>query len=178
MQAFRDALRHLRRLGEVRRTSFLYETAPMYVTDQATFLNAACLLRTSLSPERLLRELKAIEAAVGRQQSYRNGPRLIDVDIILYGNHTVHTADLEVWLRTLCIAAFQRCRSPTLNLCVPSPYVMTYLCRFLTRGCMNVPLCCARCATSTRRCATPRGTTASRSCWRRCRRRQPRTCAG
>ena len=96
VQAFRDALRHLRRLGEVRRTSFLYETAPMYVTDQATFLNAACLLRTSLSPELLLRELKAIEAAVVRKQSFRNGPRLIDVDIILYGNRTVCTEDLEV----------------------------------------------------------------------------------
>ena len=96
VEAFREALQHLRRLGKVACTSFLYETPPMYVTDQATFLNAACHLQTSLSPEQLLIELKNIETIIGRKQSFRNGPRLIDVDIILYGNHSIDTPHLQI----------------------------------------------------------------------------------
>ena len=96
VEAFREALQHLRRLGKVACTSFLYETPPMYVTDQATFLNAACHLQTSLSPEQLLMELKNIETIIGRKQSFRNGPRLIDVDIILYGNHSIDTPHLQI----------------------------------------------------------------------------------
>ena len=96
VEAFREALQHLRRLGKVTCTSFLYETPPMYVTDQATFLNAACHLQTSLSPDQLLKELKNIETTIGRKQSFRNGPRLIDVDIILYGNHSIDTPHLQI----------------------------------------------------------------------------------
>ena len=65
-------------------TSFLYETKPMYVMDQPSFLNAAVELETELEPMELLRELKKIEEKVGREESFRNGPRLIDLDILLY----------------------------------------------------------------------------------------------
>jgi 7,8-dihydro-6-hydroxymethylpterin-pyrophosphokinase (HPPK) len=58
--AFKDAIAQLRLLGEVKSTSFLYETPPMYVTDQEKFLNAACHLRTSLRPEQLLSALQSI----------------------------------------------------------------------------------------------------------------------
>lgn len=60
VEAFRDALTQLRLLGDVTRTSFLYQTPPMYVTDQEKFLNAACHLRTSLNPDELLVALKSI----------------------------------------------------------------------------------------------------------------------
>ncbi|KAI0267364.1 Dihydropteroate synthase [Gloeopeniophorella convolvens] len=63
-------------------TSFLYETAPMYVTDQPSFLNCACIIKTSLLPETLLKLLKDIERAVGRVPSIRNGPRAVDLDIL------------------------------------------------------------------------------------------------
>ncbi|KAJ1816974.1 trifunctional dihydropteroate synthetase, partial [Coemansia sp. RSA 2599] len=66
-------------------TSFLYETAPMYVTDQPAFLNGACLVKTELEPMQLLDALQAIEAKMGRDYSmYRNGPRVIDLDILFY----------------------------------------------------------------------------------------------
>ena len=58
--AFKDAIAQLRLLGEVKCTSFLYETPPMYVTDQEKFLNAACHLRTSLRPDQLLTALQSI----------------------------------------------------------------------------------------------------------------------
>ncbi|KAJ1948188.1 trifunctional dihydropteroate synthetase, partial [Linderina pennispora] len=72
------ALLHLAALPESRlvETSFLYETAPMYVADQPAFLNAACRLTTRLEPLALLDELKRIEAEMGRDFSViRNGPR-------------------------------------------------------------------------------------------------------
>ena len=91
-------------------TSFLYQTAPMYVTDQPSFVNGACLVcfhsfryerwsfttplfqvRTNLLPVTLLQVLKRIEARVGRVPSFRNGPRAIDLDIILYEDEVIDT---------------------------------------------------------------------------------------
>ncbi|KAF7292863.1 Folic acid synthesis protein [Mycena indigotica] len=72
-------------------TSFLYETAPMYVTEQPSFLNCACLIHTNLEPLDLLKFLKLIEELVGRVPSIRNGPRAIDLDIVFYGNRVVDT---------------------------------------------------------------------------------------
>ncbi|KAF9467713.1 Dihydropteroate synthase-like protein [Collybia nuda] len=76
-------------------TSFLYETAPMYVTDQPSFINCACLIETNLSPVELLKFLKHIELAVGRVPSIRNGPRAVDLDVILYGNTILDTRPLQ-----------------------------------------------------------------------------------
>ena len=61
----------------------------MYVTDQPSFLNAAVELETQLKPMQLLEELKKIEDQVGREDSFRNGPRLIDLDILLYDDREV-----------------------------------------------------------------------------------------
>ncbi|KAF9653694.1 Dihydropteroate synthase [Thelephora ganbajun] len=72
-------------------TSFLYETTPMYVTDQPSFVNGACLVETNLLPVTLLQVLKRIEAHVGRVPSFRNGPRAIDLDIILYDDDVIDT---------------------------------------------------------------------------------------
>ncbi|KAJ1945709.1 trifunctional dihydropteroate synthetase [Linderina macrospora] len=78
-------------------TSFLYETAPMYVTDQPAFLNSACLLRTALEPLALLDELKRIEAEMGRDFSmFRNGPRVIDLDILFYDELVMATERLTI----------------------------------------------------------------------------------
>ncbi|KAF9530613.1 Dihydropteroate synthase-like protein [Crepidotus variabilis] len=65
-------------------TSFLYETQPMYVADQPSFINGACLIETDIAEATLLRLLKRIEKEVGRVPSERNGPRAIDLDIIFY----------------------------------------------------------------------------------------------
>ena len=67
-------------------TSKLYETPPMYVTDQSTFLNAVVEISTDLSPEDLLKALKNIEITVGRTVTKRNGPRVVDCDILTYAD--------------------------------------------------------------------------------------------
>jgi 2-amino-4-hydroxy-6-hydroxymethyldihydropteridine diphosphokinase len=88
-----DRLSHLqtaidRLATEVRLTgaSDVYETVPMYVTDQPSFLNAAVRIETELSPQALLSLLKRIEREVGRQTRPRYGPREADLDLISYGN--------------------------------------------------------------------------------------------
>jgi 7,8-dihydro-6-hydroxymethylpterin-pyrophosphokinase len=96
-------------------TSALYETEPMYVEDQDPFLNGVCevsnysalsdwdrilklphQLETGLSPGELLDRLQAIEKLMGRVKVIENGPRNIDLDILLYKNQVVDTERLQV----------------------------------------------------------------------------------
>ncbi|KAM6501277.1 Dihydropteroate synthase-like protein [Amanita muscaria] len=76
---------------DVLNTSFLYETSPMYVTDQPAFLNCACVIETDLKPLKLLALLKTIEDQVGRVPSQRFGPRAVDLDIVFYDDKVVDT---------------------------------------------------------------------------------------
>ncbi|KAJ7291128.1 Dihydropteroate synthase-like protein [Mycena rebaudengoi] len=75
----------------VTNTSFMYESAPMYITDQPSFINCACVIETNLAPFQLLKLLKTIETTVGRVPSIRNGPRAVDLDIILYDDAVIDT---------------------------------------------------------------------------------------
>lgn len=92
----RTALAALATLGEVEAVSAVYETAPLYVTDQPAFLNMAARLRTELAPRALLAELKRMEAELGRVASVRYGPRLIDLDILFYDSRVVDEPDLGI----------------------------------------------------------------------------------
>ena len=81
---------------ELCRPSSLYETDPVGLKDQPRFLNAVALVRSSLSPSRLLRSLLAIEQEHGRQRPIPDGPRTLDLDLLLYGTRVVADADLQV----------------------------------------------------------------------------------
>lgn len=85
------AYRRLRssQIGEIVSTSGLYETAPEYVLDQPKFLNGALHLKTTLQPLPLLRALKALEKDIGRVAGQRWGPRLIDLDLIMYDDRVL-----------------------------------------------------------------------------------------
>lgn len=63
-----------------------YRTLPWGIEEQPEFLNLVVGLRTALEPAELLRETQAIESALGRVRSVRNGPRTIDVDLLLFGD--------------------------------------------------------------------------------------------
>ncbi|HVW11225.1 MAG TPA: 2-amino-4-hydroxy-6-hydroxymethyldihydropteridine diphosphokinase [Bryobacteraceae bacterium] len=78
------------------RASSLYETAPMGLTDQPWFLNQVAEFETALLPLRLLHRIHRIENELGRVRTVVNGPRTVDIDIILYGNAIVRTAELEI----------------------------------------------------------------------------------
>ena len=82
---------------EVAAASSFIETEPVGgPPGQGLFLNAAARLETTLEPEALLGELKAIERRLGRRQGPRWGPREIDLDLLLWGDRTVETADLVI----------------------------------------------------------------------------------
>jgi len=91
---------------EVEAVSSWYETEPVGVTDQPGFLNLAVAATTSLDPSELLRLAKHIEEQIGRKPTYRWGPRLIDIDILLYGDHVVEGPDLTIPHRELAQRAF------------------------------------------------------------------------
>ncbi|GAA5827441.1 hypothetical protein JCM3770_005838 [Rhodotorula araucariae] len=75
-------------------TSFMYESEAMYHEEQDKFLNAAVKIQTSLTPTELLHACKAVEEALGRDFStFRNGPRVIDLDILLYDEVVLDTRE-------------------------------------------------------------------------------------
>ena len=76
--------------------SALYRTAPVGYTDQPDFINAAVHIETSLSPMVLLRVLNQIEAEFGRERSFQNAPRTLDLDLLLYGGAGIDSARLTV----------------------------------------------------------------------------------
>jgi 2-amino-4-hydroxy-6-hydroxymethyldihydropteridine diphosphokinase len=76
--------------------SGLYRTAPIGYANQPDFLNCVGKLDTALEPHALLRNLQQIEQDLGRVRSFRNAPRTIDLDLLLYGDEIVDTRDLVV----------------------------------------------------------------------------------
>ena len=76
--------------------SSIYETEPWAVADQPNFLNIVAAFATTLTPVDLLALCKDVEAQIGRTESYRWGPRLIDVDILLYGDQVVSIPDPDL----------------------------------------------------------------------------------
>jgi 2-amino-4-hydroxy-6-hydroxymethyldihydropteridine diphosphokinase len=81
---------------ELHRVSPVYETEPWGYTDQPTFLNQVAEVDSVLAPLELLDELKHIEEEMGREPTFRYGPRLIDLDILLYNNIVYNRAGLII----------------------------------------------------------------------------------
>jgi 2-amino-4-hydroxy-6-hydroxymethyldihydropteridine diphosphokinase len=88
----------LSELGRVVRRSRLYSTAPVGLADQPRFVNAAVSLETELSPRKLLDALLGIERDFGRDRTNAipNGPRTLDLDILLYGQQVLREPGIEV----------------------------------------------------------------------------------
>jgi len=76
--------------------SHVYETPPWGYTDQPAFLNMAVRVETDLEPGGLLGYLKQLEARLGREPSFRNGPRRIDLDILFYDDLVLDEPGLSI----------------------------------------------------------------------------------
>lgn len=96
VENLRAALQALLKIVEIQAVSAVYETPPWGVTDQPAFLNMAVQGQTELDPPTLLRELKRLEVELGRKPNFRYGPRLIDLDILFYGEKIVALDNLSV----------------------------------------------------------------------------------
>jgi len=90
------AIKLLAEKVELKRVSSFYETEPIGYPDQPRFLNAVIEVATSLGPLQILSLVKGIEVTMGRETSFRNAPRPIDVDILFYGERVIETPQLEI----------------------------------------------------------------------------------
>lgn len=100
------ALQELAAIATIEQVSAVYDTAPMHYTSQPRFHNIVCQAETALTPIALLREAKAIERRLGRQPGPRYGPRVIDIDILLYGQIVLDTPELTIPHARLAERAF------------------------------------------------------------------------
>lgn len=80
---------------QLQRISSLYRTRPVDAAGP-DYLNAAALLTTSLEPEALLGLLQSLEQQAGRERPYRNAPRTLDLDLLLYGQRVLNTDHLTL----------------------------------------------------------------------------------
>ena len=92
----RAALAELGGLGVVRRTSSFYGTEPVGAVEQGWFVNAVAELETKLAPRELLAGMRKIEDRAGRQRTVPQGPRTLDLDLLLYENEVIVSKDLTV----------------------------------------------------------------------------------
>jgi 2-amino-4-hydroxy-6-hydroxymethyldihydropteridine diphosphokinase len=92
-----DALKKLQRRDlRLRRASSLYETEPMSFANQPWFLNQVVEFETELHPRQLLERVHRIEHQLGRKRTIPNGPRTIDIDIVLFEDGEMKTPELEI----------------------------------------------------------------------------------
>jgi 2-amino-4-hydroxy-6-hydroxymethyldihydropteridine diphosphokinase len=80
----------------VKKRSSVYETPPWGFEDQTAFLNQVLMVETYLDPEMLLGHLKRLETALGRETSFTNGPRLIDIDILFFDDLILNEASITI----------------------------------------------------------------------------------
>jgi 2-amino-4-hydroxy-6-hydroxymethyldihydropteridine diphosphokinase len=93
----REAIAALPAAGvRVKKVSSLYETEPVDLREQPWFLNCVVEGQTDVAAPELLRSLREIETRMGSKKLVAKGPRLMDMDILLYGSETIDTPDLQV----------------------------------------------------------------------------------
>jgi len=93
-----EAVQRIGGLGEVRAVSSFFDTEPVGFLEQPRFLNGALVLETELEPVELMRELLGVERAMGRERegAIAKGPRVIDLDLLLYGDVVMSTEELTL----------------------------------------------------------------------------------
>jgi 2-amino-4-hydroxy-6-hydroxymethyldihydropteridine diphosphokinase len=96
LEFFQRTLDSIKSIAKLERVAPIYETEPWGITDQPRFLNTVAEAKTHLEPIELLMMIKTIEKTLGRKSTLRNGPRVIDMDILLYGSQQVSLPELEI----------------------------------------------------------------------------------
>lgn len=92
--------------SRVTRSSSLYRTAPLGITEQPEFINAVAALETSLAPESLLEALLDLETRFGRIRAEKDGPRVLDLDLLLYNDQQLSLPRLTLPHPRLHLRAF------------------------------------------------------------------------
>jgi 2-amino-4-hydroxy-6-hydroxymethyldihydropteridine diphosphokinase len=92
----KKALRLMGERVEIVKVSSVYDTNPVGVGEQPRFLNLMCRVNTDIGPVQMLSLIKGIESSMGRDLSLKDAPRVIDIDIILYGDTIMEAPDLII----------------------------------------------------------------------------------
>jgi 2-amino-4-hydroxy-6-hydroxymethyldihydropteridine diphosphokinase len=82
--------------GEITRQSSIYQTAAWGIEQQAPFLNQALKIETHLNADELLKTILSVEETLGRKREVKYGPRIIDIDILLFNNEIIRSEGLTV----------------------------------------------------------------------------------
>lgn len=103
-----NAIVKLAQVGDLIARSSLYQTKPWGVLNQADFINAAAIIEVDYSPREFLNKLLSIELSMGRERkdTERWGPRVIDLDILTYGDSFIDEPDLRIPHRHMLERAF------------------------------------------------------------------------
>lgn len=96
LEHLQAAIGFLEELGKIQKTSGVYETDPWGYEDQPAFYNQVILLETAYEPLELLRYIKQVEQKMGRIPTFRYGPRVIDIDILLFDDIVFTTPELTI----------------------------------------------------------------------------------
>jgi 2-amino-4-hydroxy-6-hydroxymethyldihydropteridine diphosphokinase len=120
----------------VKRRAAFYRTAPQGVVDQPDFINTVVEIETSTEPPELVKWFKSIEVELGRVPSEHWGPRVIDLDLLLYGDVRLSTPELTVphaqmWHRLFVLAPLSELRP---DLCDPAGRSIAALCETLSES--------------------------------------------
>ncbi len=92
----REAIRRLSRFIYILEVSSIYESEPFGFQNQSTFLNMSILGMGSIPPENLLEMVKRVEGVMGRNKPFPNAPRIIDIDILIYGELRLNEEHLKI----------------------------------------------------------------------------------
>ncbi len=90
------AISLIKEKSKIIKISSIYETEPVGYKDQDRFLNLALMIRTESSPEELFGFLQSIERKMGRVKRIKNGPRIIDLDILFYDDEIINEENLKI----------------------------------------------------------------------------------
>lgn len=96
-QQLKRAQKHIaKKIGPVKRSSSLYQTAAWGNTQQPDFINQVIIVETRLDAAETIQAILAIEKDMGRIRTKKNAPRIIDIDILFFNKEIIHTGVLEV----------------------------------------------------------------------------------
>tara|TARA_B100001250_G_scaffold90027_1_gene74816 strand:+ start:2094 stop:2567 length:474 start_codon:yes stop_codon:yes gene_type:complete len=91
-----NSLKELSRISQIKKVSSLYDSEAILFEAQENFFNLVVQIEYKKSPQDLLRDIKKIEKLIGRKETFRYGPRVIDVDIIFFNNTELQDKELII----------------------------------------------------------------------------------